>query len=142
MLRPTFAYIREIIGVVDDPWVRYLLRIGLGIILIGTVFYALVERWSVVDALYFSVATLATVGYGDLTPKSDGAKLFTVVYIILGAGTFSLLIGVIIRNATKTAMIGMLERSGGSLADNPDLADPRSSPSEGADGHGNEYSGR
>jgi len=35
---PTFAYIREILGVVDDPRVRYLLRIGLGIILIGTVF--------------------------------------------------------------------------------------------------------
>ncbi len=139
---PTFAYIREILGVADDPWLRYLLRIGLGIILIGTVFYALVEGWSVVDSLYFSVATLATVGYGDLTPKTDGAKLFTVAYIIIGAGTFSLLIGVIIRNATKTAMIRQVERSGGNLADYPELADPRPSPSEGADGHGNEHPGR
>lgn len=52
----------------------------------GTLFYANVEGWRLIDALYFSVTTLATVGYGDLYPKTDIGKLFTVVYIMIGVG--------------------------------------------------------
>jgi hypothetical protein len=40
----------------------------------------------VVDAFYFSVTTLTTVGQGDLTPKTTIGKLFTVVYIFAGLG--------------------------------------------------------
>jgi voltage-gated potassium channel len=52
----------------------------------GTVFYALVEDLRVVDSLYFSVITLATVGYGDFAPQTDAGKLFTVVYVLVGVG--------------------------------------------------------
>jgi hypothetical protein len=50
----------------------------------GTIFYSLEEGWSVVDAFYFSVTTLTTVGLGDLTPQTTIGKLFTVVYIFAG----------------------------------------------------------
>ena len=52
----------------------------------GTVFYWFVEGWRLVDCLYFSAATLTTVGYGDFTPQTDAGKLFTVVYVIVGVG--------------------------------------------------------
>lgn len=32
------------------------------------------------------VVTLATVGYGDFTPKTDAGKLFTVLYVLIGVG--------------------------------------------------------
>ncbi|MFF7896237.1 potassium channel family protein [Streptomyces sp. NPDC007907] len=35
-----------------------------------------------VDALYFTVVTLATVGYGDITPRGQEARLVTVVQIV------------------------------------------------------------
>ena len=57
----------------------------------GTVVFSLLEDWSIVDSFYFSVVTATTVGFGDITPDTDGAKLFTVVYIIFGIsiiGTF------------------------------------------------------
>jgi voltage-gated potassium channel len=54
----------------------------------GTIFYSSVEGWSIVDALYFSVVTLATVGYGDLAPQTTAGKLFTIVYIFVGIGLF------------------------------------------------------
>jgi len=57
----------------------------------GTVIFSLLEDWSIVDSFYFSVVTATTVGFGDITPDTDGAKLFTVVYIIFGIsiiGTF------------------------------------------------------
>jgi hypothetical protein len=40
----------------------------------------------VVDAFYFSVTALTTVGLGDLAPKTAIGKLFTVVYIFAGIG--------------------------------------------------------
>jgi voltage-gated potassium channel len=52
----------------------------------GTGFYALVEGLGFIDALYFSVVTLTTVGYGDFAPKTDAGKLFTVVYVLVGIG--------------------------------------------------------
>lgn len=56
------------------------------IAVIGTVFYKLIEGWSWVDSFYFTMVTLTTVGYGDLAPSSDIAKLFTVFLIVAGVG--------------------------------------------------------
>lgn len=53
---------------------------------IGTVFYHYSEGWSLVDSFYFSTITLTTIGYGDLAPTTDGAKIFTAFYAIFGIG--------------------------------------------------------
>lgn len=45
-----------------------------------------VEGWRWIDSLYFSVITLSTVGYGDLTPQTDPGKVFTMLYIFSGIG--------------------------------------------------------
>jgi voltage-gated potassium channel len=65
----------------------------------GTIFYSLEEGWSVVDAFYFSVTTLTTVGLGDLTPKTTIGKLFTVIYIFAG---LSIILGFIDTVAKET----------------------------------------
>ncbi|MGH9327619.1 MAG: voltage-gated potassium channel protein [Terriglobia bacterium] len=43
----------------------------------------------IVTAFYYSVVTMGTVGYGDITPKSPEARLFTVSIIILGLAVFA-----------------------------------------------------
>ena len=57
---------------------------AVGLVALGTVVFQALENWSWVDSFYFSAVTVTTVGYGDLTPSTDGAKLFTVFYIIAG----------------------------------------------------------
>ena len=52
----------------------------------GTMFYHFFEKLTWVDAYYFSVTTLSTVGYGDIVPKTPGQKLFTTLYIFIGVG--------------------------------------------------------
>jgi hypothetical protein len=75
-----------LIDVLRDPGSRPFLLWAGGMLLIGVVVYRWLEGWSVIDALYFCVITLATIGYGDLTPTTPEAKLFTVFYVINGIG--------------------------------------------------------
>ena len=69
-----------------QPQGRGILFAVANIAAVGTVFYKLMEGWSWVDSFYFTMVTLTTVGYGDLTPSSDVAKLFTVFLIVSGVG--------------------------------------------------------
>jgi voltage-gated potassium channel len=69
-----------------DRAARALLTFVVLILLSGTLFFMEVERWGVVDALYYCVNTLATVGTGELRPHTDLGKLFTVVYLFMGVG--------------------------------------------------------
>ena len=59
------------------------------VIAIGTTFYARVEGWRTLDALYFTIITLTTVGYGDFAPQTDPGKIFTMVYIFVGISLIS-----------------------------------------------------
>jgi len=44
------------------------------------------EGWTWLDALYFSIITLTTIGYGDFSPQTDMGKIFTIFYIVIGIG--------------------------------------------------------
>ena len=70
-----------------DPETKALPLVAGVLVLTGTLFYWRFEDgWSVIDALYFCVVTLTTVGFGDLHPTSSGTQLFTIVYILTGLG--------------------------------------------------------
>ena len=53
-------------------------------ILSGTIGYMLIEGWPFIDALYMTVITLSTVGFGEVQRVSSGGRIFTMVLIILG----------------------------------------------------------
>lgn len=64
-------------------------------LLSGTLFYRFAEDWSYLDALYFSVMTLSTIGYGDLAPTTALSKVFTIFYVFLGVGLLAALVTVV-----------------------------------------------
>jgi len=47
------------------------------------------DDWSFSDAFYFCCVTMTTVGYGDLVPTNDGAKVFVTVYILFAFGVLA-----------------------------------------------------
>ncbi|KAA3456098.1 two-pore potassium channel 3-like isoform X1 [Gossypium australe] len=50
------------------------------------------ETFKPVDALYFIVVTLCTIGYGDIVPNSTFTKLFTCFFILIGFGFIDILL--------------------------------------------------
>jgi voltage-gated potassium channel len=87
-----FANIRRLFQglhyALKQPEVQGGAQLTLSLILIATVFYWVVEGWSLLDAAYFAVVTIATVGYGDLAPHTTLGKIFTIGYIVSGIGIF------------------------------------------------------
>lgn len=83
-----FKFIQAIGRSWQMPYFRSALTLAGLILLSGTIFYRNVEGWSWIDALYFSVTTISTVGFGDLSPQTPLGKLFTVFYIFIGVGVF------------------------------------------------------
>lgn len=71
-----------------DGRVQGLMGFTFTIIGLAALFYSLVEGWPYLDALYFAVMTIATVGYGDLVPVTTLGRLFTIVYVLVGLGIF------------------------------------------------------
>jgi voltage-gated potassium channel len=56
-------------------------------VLAGTIGYHFLEGMSYFEALYFTVTTITTVGYGDLVPKTTGGRIFTMILVLSGVFT-------------------------------------------------------
>jgi voltage-gated potassium channel len=67
------------------------------LILLGTFGYMAIEGWSMLDALYMTVITLATVGYGEVHKVSDMGHIYTIALIIVGVGFFLYVAGAVIQ---------------------------------------------
>ncbi len=84
-----YRFLKIIInGIKNDEEFRFLFIFIVMLLIGSTVFYVNIEQWRIVDALYFSVMTMATVGYGDLVPITDVGKVFTMLYTFLSIGAF------------------------------------------------------
>ncbi|XP_047976369.1 two-pore potassium channel 5 [Salvia hispanica] len=51
-----------------------------------------IETHPVVDALYFSIVTMCTIGYGDIAPTTPIAKVFACVFVLVGFGFIDILL--------------------------------------------------
>ncbi len=56
---------------------------------LGVVGYLVFEQVSLLDALWLTVTTLTTIGYGDVVAKSDMGRIFTIFLVIIGLGSFA-----------------------------------------------------
>ncbi|MEM9264146.1 MAG: ion transporter [Cyanobacteria bacterium P01_F01_bin.13] len=57
------------------------------------------------DAMYFAVVTMTTVGYGDVTPVSDAGRTLTVMMILTGIALIPTQVGSLIQNINRIQMV-------------------------------------
>ncbi len=81
----------------------------LGVIVVGTLGYVAMG-WSLIDAIYHTVTTVATVGYGEVQPLGTGGRIFTMALIIAGAGTVLYNLGLLVELVTEGQLRDQLER--------------------------------
>ena len=68
-------------------WVRRCTLVGqvLAYYLIGWLYFGFgPEEWTLKESCYFLTVTYTTVGYGDITPRTDGGKAFAMFYALVG----------------------------------------------------------
>jgi voltage-gated potassium channel len=58
------------------------------LILFWSLAFMAVERQSFTDALYYTMVTITTVGYGDIHPETTAGKMMAILAILTGTGTF------------------------------------------------------
>ncbi|OYR42974.1 potassium channel protein [Halorubrum sp. Ib24] len=81
----------------------------LGVVLYGTVgSYGLRDQFGGIstwgDAFYYVIVTIATVGYGDITPTTGISKWFSLSIILFGTGAFTVAVGALIGPAIESRM--------------------------------------
>ena len=78
-----------------------------GLVLVGTLGYWLIEtEYDLFDALYMTVITLSTIGYGETHPLSRAGRLFTILLILGGVFTFFYAVTEIIRTVVSGELRG------------------------------------
>ena len=75
------------------------------VFLIGTLWYKFIEGWSWSDAVYMTVITLATVGYGETRPLGHRGRIFTIALILMGVVS----IGYIVNRFTEAIIQGYFQ---------------------------------
>lgn len=99
-------------------------------------FSFLVEKWPIIDSLYFATTIFTTIGFGDLHPNSDSGQCLTILLALYGVvilGIFIGILGEVIVDSNSKAMqkqseilynevTGALSRKG---MDIPEVAEDR-----------------
>jgi K+ transport systems, NAD-binding component len=61
----------------------------LAINIVGVFGFMLIEKLNFLDALYMTVITITTIGYGEVRPATPEGRIFTIIFIITSFGAFS-----------------------------------------------------
>jgi len=90
------------------PWrrVALLLALPIGVTLAGVAGYALIEGWGLLDALYMTVISLATVGFQEVHPLSAAGRFFTILLILGGVVS----VGVALSIGSQIILEGQFEK--------------------------------
>lgn len=76
------------IGLKSDDEFKAIFFLLVTLLMSSSLFYMQTEGWRFINAIYFSVMTMSTIGYSDVALTSNLSKVFTIIYAFLGTGVF------------------------------------------------------
>ena len=89
----------------------FILLITLTLISIfGTMGIVYIEGWPILDAFYFTIITLTTIGYGEIHPLSDAGRIFNLLIIVLGVGNTAYILSLVFQYVLELRFFDQLGR--------------------------------
>ena len=79
------------------------------IMLTGTIGFIFFEGYTIIDAVYMTTITLATIGYNEVEPLSDAGKIFNIIFIITSFAVFAFIISSLTRDIVSGEMARYLK---------------------------------
>ena len=81
-------------SIVRQAFFLLLIYLSLGVVIysFNTDHFSGVETHPLVDALYFCIVTMCTIGYGDIAPLTPLTKIFACVFVLVGFGFIDILL--------------------------------------------------
>ena len=76
--------------------------------LIGTLGYIFIAGFSLTDAFYQAGMTFTTVVFTEVAPISNAGRIFTIVFILMGFGTFTFCLGVVVEVIQKGILLNLI----------------------------------
>jgi len=67
------------------------------------------ENLEFLDALYFTIVTISSVGYGDIQPSSPESRIFTMFLILIGLSLLFYLISVLVSNLIEVSLLDIFK---------------------------------
>ncbi|KAK7319305.1 hypothetical protein RJT34_04024 [Clitoria ternatea] len=110
-------------SIVHQAFILLLLYLALGVVIywLNRHDFSATETHPIVDALYFCIVTMCTIGYGDITPTSTATKIFSILFVLIGFGFIDILLSGMVsyvldlqENHLLRAVKGRGEKDGGS----------------------------
>ncbi len=89
--------------------IRTWLAAVLAVAALGTAGYVVIERWSLLDALYLTVITITTVGFREVGPLSAAGHVWTMLLAVVGVGLLFGFVGVVAESLILEATSGERE---------------------------------
>jgi voltage-gated potassium channel len=90
-------------ALVSAAGLRYAALLTLLTAFAGGAAFAAIENTSIGTGIYWAIATMTTVGYGDVVPTTSGGRVIAVAMMLVGTGFAALVIGAIAERFTSAA---------------------------------------
>ncbi|CAI1492671.1 Kef-type K+ transport systems, predicted NAD-binding component [Thermococcus nautili] len=88
-----------------------LIQIALAVLLLAIAFataFAYFEGVDFFTAFYWAVITMATIGYGDVTPNTEAGRIVAMVASVAGISTFTALVSLLAENFISSSLRRMM----------------------------------
>ena len=77
--------------------------------MVGSLGFVIIDDFPLMDAIYQTGITFTTVGFGEISPVSDGGRIFTITLIIAGFAIFSSAIGILVAELNRGTIVAILK---------------------------------